>query len=84
MLDTQLRTLKGAKEGVRVSREKKEQQRKGIVRCTGLWKEVLAWGKVVKQMKSIEEEACWPGHAAVAPGWQKKLFSNVWQMFTAG
>lgn len=38
--------------------------------------------EVVKQMKSIEEETCWPGHVAAAPGWLRKLFSNVWQTFT--
>lgn len=69
---------------MRVKGQKKEQQRKDRVRRTGLWKEVLAGGKVVKQTKSIAEEACWPGLAAVTPGSLRKLFTNVWQTFTAG
>lgn len=52
--------------------------------CTGLWKEALAWQKTVKQMESIEQQARWLVHAAVAPGWLRKPSSNVWQTFAAG
>lgn len=48
------------------------------------WKEVFAWEKVIKQMKSAEEETCWPGHAAAAPGWLKKCFSYVEQTSSTG
>lgn len=65
-------------------KQQQQQQRKGRAKCTGLWNEVLARGKIAEQMKSIEEEAYWPGHTAVAPGWLRKLFSDVWQTFTAG
>lgn len=73
----------GSSRGVRGEKQQ-QQPKEGRVKCTGPWNKVLAWRKIVERMKSVEGEAYWPGHASVAPGWLRKLVSNVWQTFTAG